>query len=206
MNRGAHKGTKVVSDLAGNAGKTFRCPTTRGRTGPTVVDQYPLKGLRRYSVKRDGWGCAVRNVETYRGFVFARLSEQGIGFRDYFGDSLPRSTISPTARPRASSELAGGCLRFLHNCNWKMFVENLNDTMHLDDRARLLRGASRELWEGQPADRPKRWRSSRSHRSRATTSSSTTWACACTRMGMVSPASISPSIRHTRACRSTRRR
>src|SRR5260221_5186821 len=26
MNRCAHKGTKVVGDLAGNAGKTFRCP------------------------------------------------------------------------------------------------------------------------------------------------------------------------------------
>src|SRR5256885_12170808 len=29
MNRCAHKGTKVVGDLAGNTGKTFRCPYHR---------------------------------------------------------------------------------------------------------------------------------------------------------------------------------
>ena len=31
--------------------------------------------------------------------------------------------------PEGRLEIAGGCLRFLHQCNWKMFVENLNDTM-----------------------------------------------------------------------------
>ena len=32
--------------------------------------------------------------------------------------------------PQGRLEVAGGVLRYMHNCNWKMFVENLNDTMH----------------------------------------------------------------------------
>jgi len=27
-------------------------------------------------------------------------------------------------------EVAGGVLRYEHDCNWKFFLENLNDTMH----------------------------------------------------------------------------
>ena len=32
--------------------------------------------------------------------------------------------------PKGELEIAGGVLRFRHNCNWKFFVDNLNDTMH----------------------------------------------------------------------------
>ena len=71
-----------------------------------------------------------RTSRTYRGFVFARLSPQGIGFRDYFGASLSSIDNLADRSPEGELEIAGGCLRYLHNCNWKMFVENLNDTMH----------------------------------------------------------------------------
>jgi phenylpropionate dioxygenase-like ring-hydroxylating dioxygenase large terminal subunit len=32
--------------------------------------------------------------------------------------------------PEGEVEVAGGVLRYEHDCNWKMFNENLNDTMH----------------------------------------------------------------------------
>jgi len=32
--------------------------------------------------------------------------------------------------PLGEIEIAGGCFRYLHDSNWKMFVENLNDVMH----------------------------------------------------------------------------
>ena len=32
--------------------------------------------------------------------------------------------------PEGEVEVAGGVLRYEHDCNWKMFIENLNDTMH----------------------------------------------------------------------------
>ena len=158
MNRCAHKGTKVVGDLAGNAGKTFRCPyhAWTYRTDGSLIN-IPLKeGYDGTTLKRDNLGLTpVRNVETYRGFVFARLSEQGVGFRDYFGDSLSSIDNLADRSPEGELELTGGCLRFLHNCNWKMFVENLNDTMHPMIAHASSAGIAKKLWEGQPADRPK---------------------------------------------------
>jgi phenylpropionate dioxygenase-like ring-hydroxylating dioxygenase large terminal subunit len=158
MNRCAHKGTKVVSDLAGNAGKTFRCPyhAWTYRTDGSLIN-IPLKeGYEGTTLKHEGLGLpVVKNVETYRGFVFARLSEHGIGFRDYFGESLSSIDNLADRSPQGELELTGGCLRFLHNCNWKMFVENLNDTMHPMIAHASSAGIAKKLWEGQPADRPK---------------------------------------------------
>jgi phenylpropionate dioxygenase-like ring-hydroxylating dioxygenase large terminal subunit len=157
MNRCAHKGTKVVSDLAGNAGKTFRCPyhAWTYRLDGSLLN-IPLKdGYSGTRLEANPGLAQVRNVETYRGFVFARLSEQGVGFRDYFGDSLSSIDNLADRSPEGELELAGGCLRFLHNCNWKMFVENLNDTMHPMIAHASSAGIAKKLWEGQPADRPK---------------------------------------------------
>lgn len=156
MNRCAHKGTKVVSDLAGNAGKVFRCPyhAWSYRTDGSLIN-IPLKeGYANTRLEPQGLPV-VKNVATHRGFVFARLSERGIGFRDYFGDSLSSIDNLADRSPEGELELAGGCLRFLHNCNWKMFVENLNDTMHPMIAHAGSAGIAKKLWEGQPADRPK---------------------------------------------------
>jgi len=156
MNRCAHKGTKVVSDLAGNAGKVFRCPyhAWTYRTDGSLIN-IPLKeGYADTSLQPLGLPV-VKSVEAYRGFVFARLSERGIGFRDYFGDSLSSIDNLADRSPEGELELTGGCLRYLHNCNWKMFVENLNDTMHPMIAHAGSAGIAKKLWEGQPAERPK---------------------------------------------------
>jgi len=158
MNRCAHKGTKVVGDLAGNAGKTFRCPyhAWTYRTDGSLIN-IPLKeGYQGTQLQTANIGlAAVKNVETYRGFVFVRLAGDGIGFREYFGDSLSSIDNLADRSPEGELELTGGCLRFLHNCNWKMFVENLNDTMHPMIAHASSAGIAKKLWEGQPADRPK---------------------------------------------------
>jgi benzoate/toluate 1,2-dioxygenase subunit alpha len=156
MNRCAHKGTKVVSDFSGNTGKTFRCPyhAWTYRTDGSLIN-IPLKD--GYSGTRlEPMGLpVVKNVETYRGFVFARLSEEGIGFREYFGDSLSSIDFLADRSPEGELELVGGCLRYLHNCNWKMFVENLNDTMHPMIAHAGSAGIAKKLWEGKPANAPK---------------------------------------------------
>ena len=160
MNRCAHKGTKVVYDFAGNTGKTFRCPyhAWTYRTDGSLLN-IPLKeGYERTQLRQSeaARGLAqVKNVEIYRGFVFARLSEHGIGFKDYFGDSLSSIDNLADRSPEGELEITGGCLRYLHNCNWKMFVENLNDTMHPMIAHASSAGTARKLWEGKPADAPK---------------------------------------------------
>ena len=155
LNRCAHKGTKVVYDFAGNTGKTFRCPyhAWTYRTDGTLLN-IPLK--EGYDgAKLPGGLHPVRNVETYRGFVFARLADQGLGFREYFGDSLSSIDNLADRSPEGELEITGGCLRYLHNCNWKMYVENLNDTMHPMIAHASSAGTAKKLWEGQPADKPK---------------------------------------------------
>ena len=57
--------------------------------------------------------------------------------------------------PEGQLEIAGGCLRFVHPCNWKMFIENLNDTMHPMVVHESSAGTAKKMWAGQPADVPK---------------------------------------------------
>jgi phenylpropionate dioxygenase-like ring-hydroxylating dioxygenase large terminal subunit len=160
MNRCAHKGTKVVYDLAGNAGKTFRCPyhAWTYRTDGSLL-HVPLKegydGTRMTETEAGLGLPQVKNVETYRGFVFVRLSERGIGFKEYFGDSLSSIDNLADRSPEGELEIVGGCLRFLHNCNWKMYVENLNDTMHPMIAHASSAGTAKKLWEGKSPDTPK---------------------------------------------------
>ena len=152
MNRCAHKGTKVVYDTAGNAGKTFRCPyhAWTYRTDGTLL-HVPLK--EGYSMEMKT-GLTPVTHESYRGFVFARLAE-GPGFREYFGNSLSSIDNLADRSPEGELEITGGCLRYLHDCNWKMFVENLNDTMHPMIVHASSAGTAKKLWEGKPAELPK---------------------------------------------------
>jgi phenylpropionate dioxygenase-like ring-hydroxylating dioxygenase large terminal subunit len=156
MNRCAHKGTKVVNAPSGNAGKTFRCPYhawTYRLDGALAM--IPLKEGYAGTRMNESGLAVVKNVEIYRGFVFARLSEKGMGFKEFFGDSLSSIDLLADRSPEGELEITGGCLRYLHNCNWKMFVENLNDTMHPMIAHASSAGTAKRLWEGQSADKPR---------------------------------------------------
>ncbi len=160
MNRCAHKGTKVVGDAAGNAGKAFRCPyhAWAYRTDGSLL-AIPLKqgydGTRLQETQAAQGLARVEHVEAYRGFVFARLSQDGLGFREYFGDSLSSIDNLADRSPEGELEITGGCLRYLHNCNWKMFVENLNDTMHPMVAHASSAGTAKRLWQDKPPELPK---------------------------------------------------
>jgi len=158
-NRCAHKGAKVVADWSGNAGRFIRCPYHNWsyRTDGSIT-AIPLR--QGY----DGTGFAdceaVRGLrpvpsETYRGFVFARLSEDGPAFHDYFGESLSSIDYMVDRSPEGEIEVAGGVLRYMHDSNWKMFVENLNDTMHPMAAHESSAGTAKELWADQPPEAPK---------------------------------------------------
>jgi phenylpropionate dioxygenase-like ring-hydroxylating dioxygenase large terminal subunit len=160
MNRCAHKGTKLVSAPSGNTGKFFRCPY-HGWAYDTdgALRAIPLKsgyeGTRLADCPAGKGLVALKNVEIYRGFVFARLADRGPAFTDYFGESLSSIDNMADRSPEGELEIAGGCLRYMHNCNWKMFVENLNDTMHPMVVHESSAGTAKRLWEGKPADAPK---------------------------------------------------
>jgi len=161
MNRCAHKGAKLVSARSGTCeAGLLRCPY-HGWT------YRPDGSIRTIPVRSgyDGTGfdgttaakgvVVVHNVVNYRGFVFARLSAEGPSFDEYFGASLSSIDNLVDRSPSGRLEIAGGVLRYMHDCNWKMFIENLNDTMHPMVAHESAAGTAKKLWAGMPEAVPK---------------------------------------------------
>ena len=153
-NRCAHKGTKLVTAPSGKLGAAIRCPYhgwTYGYDGSFRAFPLP-KGYAgtRIELKDETRGALglsrVDNLVNYRGFVFVRLSDHGLSFEDYFGESLTSIDNMVDRAPEGRLEIAGGVLRYMHNCNWKMFVENLNDTMHPMVAHQSSAGTAKSLW------------------------------------------------------------
>ena len=160
MNRCAHKGSRLVSAPSGNTGRHFRCPyhAWTFRTDGSLLN-IPLKegyeGTGLAECESAKGLATVKNVRVYRGFVFVKLNDVGPGFEEYFGESLSSIDNMADRSPEGRLEVAGGCLRFLHQCNWKMFVENLNDTMHPMVVHESSAGTAKAMWKDEPADAPK---------------------------------------------------
>jgi benzoate/toluate 1,2-dioxygenase alpha subunit len=160
LNRCAHKGSRLIGASSGNCGRLLRCayhgwtytldgtlrtvPIKSGYAGTRFADSEAAKGLTN-----------IEHVANYRGFVFVRLSRSGASFEEYFGDSLSSIDNLADRSPVGRLEVAGPPLRYMHNSNWKMFVENLNDTMHPMVAHESSAGTARQLWKDQPADAPK---------------------------------------------------
>ena len=95
-----------------------------------------------------------------------------------------RSTTWSTARRSAGCTVAGGVLRNIIHCNWKMYLENINDTVHpLSTHESATQAAQTRSGRASRPMRPSRWRWSRSCRSAPATTSSTRWAVASTPNG-----------------------
>ena len=162
MNRCAHKGTRLVSAQNGNCGGVLRCPYhgwTYHLNGAlrAIPMRQGYKGTGLFGSRAEQGVVRLPHVQNYRGFVFARLADEGLGFHEYFGASLTSIDNMVDRAPEGRLEVAGGVLRYLHNCNWKMFVENLNDAMHPMVAHESSAGTARDLWLAQnPAeDAPK---------------------------------------------------
>ncbi|MEE9333341.1 MAG: aromatic ring-hydroxylating dioxygenase subunit alpha [Granulosicoccaceae bacterium] len=160
-NRCPHKGTKIAIDREGNTGKFFRCPyhawsfktdgcllaipLKKGYVDTSLKESENVKGIK-----------AVAAVHVHRGFVFARLADEGIGFDEYFGDSLSSIDNMVDRSPAGRLKVAGPPLRYMHQCNWKMLVENQTDTCHPMVAHESSAGTAISIWEdmGSPEPRP----------------------------------------------------
>ncbi|HEX7437040.1 MAG TPA: Rieske 2Fe-2S domain-containing protein, partial [Caldimonas sp.] len=159
-NRCAHKGTQLVTEASGNASKYFRCPyhawTYRLDGAPMGL---PLKAGYEGTGLRDcesGRGLtALGHVAVYRDFVFVKLGDAGPAFEDYFGAALRSIDNMVDRSPLGRLEIAGGCLRNVIRCNWKMYLENINDTVHPLSTHESATAAAGKVWQGRPADAAK---------------------------------------------------
>ncbi|CAM5365110.1 aromatic ring-hydroxylating dioxygenase subunit alpha [Eoetvoesiella caeni] len=135
-NRCPHKGAQLVpADSSGNTGRFFRCPYHAWT--------FQLDGAHLAAPMRAGFEgtdfdpknpqFAMRNlarVGNYRGFIFASQAEKGPDLVDFLGGV--RSSIDNMCdrSPVGEVEVAGGIFKVLQPSNWKVFYENLHDTMH----------------------------------------------------------------------------
>jgi benzoate/toluate 1,2-dioxygenase alpha subunit len=154
-NRCPHKGTRITTESCGNTGKFFRCPyhAWSFRTDGSLLAIPLKKGYENTGIEQShaGQGMSpVRHVRNYRGFVFAKLSDAGPGFEDFFGDSLSSFDNMVDRSPAGRLEVAGGVMRYMHNCNWKMLVENQTDTCHPMVAHESSAGVAIDIWKKAP--------------------------------------------------------
>ncbi len=159
FNRCAHKGAKLYTLPHGQVGKMMRCPyhawSYRLDGRPVTVplkDGYVGTGL---DSSPSGQGLTpVPGLHVYRDFVFVRLSEQGMDFAEYFGDALKAIDNMVERSPVGRLEVAGGVLRNTIACNWKMYLENINDAVHPVSSHESASTAARDIWKGHGSDEP----------------------------------------------------
>jgi len=135
-NRCPHKGTKLVADGSGCTGKFFRCPyhawtfkldgshlslpLKEGLEGTCYDPRHPDFSMRR-----------VARVDGYRGFVFASQAADGPDLVTFLGGVASSIDNLCDRSPEGKVKVAGGgVFRVLQQSNWKVFYENLHDTMH----------------------------------------------------------------------------
>ncbi|MEY4711346.1 MAG: hypothetical protein RIS88_796 [Pseudomonadota bacterium] len=160
MNRCAHKGSRLVSEPCGHTGKFFRCPyhAWTFKTDGSLL-AIPMKngyeGTDFASCEGAQGLATIKHVRLYRGFIFVKINDVGQSFEAYFGESLSSIDNMADRSPEGKLEVAGGCFRYVHDCNWKLFVENLNDTMHPMVVHESSAGTAQRMWKDKPADAPK---------------------------------------------------
>lgn len=133
-NRCPHKGAQLVGERNGTV-KEFRCcyhgwrfelngdllsiPLEQGYDGTNFDKSDQCANMQ-----------AVPRMASYRGFIFASLSAEGPDLLHWLGGVASSIDNMVDRAPEGELEVAGGPLIYTHDCNWKFFVENLNDLMH----------------------------------------------------------------------------
>ena len=79
----------------------------------------------------------------------------GADFEEFFGESLSSIDNMVDRSPEGRLEVAGGVLRYMHTCNWKMLVENQTDTCHPIVAHESSAGTAINVWKNAPPGTPK---------------------------------------------------
>jgi phenylpropionate dioxygenase-like ring-hydroxylating dioxygenase large terminal subunit len=133
INRCTHRGALLVHEDTGNV-KNFVCPyhgwvfSTDGALRNVPMPQGYGEQSRQ---TLDGLGLArVARSQTYRGFVFASLAEDGPGLLESLGPIVSSFDDLVDRAPDGEVEIAGGVFKHAYHGNWKLVLENHLDGVH----------------------------------------------------------------------------
>ena len=132
-NQCAHRGAMVVANDRGTTSE-FQC-CYHGWT-------YHLDGRLKAVPLNNGYpdDFSTRNpntamlhvprVESYRGFIFVSLANEGQSLGDFLGYMRTSLDDMVDRAPDGEVEVAGGVFKHTYNGNWKLYLENLCDAAH----------------------------------------------------------------------------
>jgi phenylpropionate dioxygenase-like ring-hydroxylating dioxygenase large terminal subunit len=131
LNRCAHRANLVCDAPKGNS-SAFRCPYhgwTFANTGKLLG--YPFSsGYGGGEAKQELGLGRVARVDSYRGFVFGSLAEDGPNLQEHLGGATDAFDRLTRLSPCGEIELTAGWLQHKVKANWKMLMENETDGYH----------------------------------------------------------------------------
>jgi phenylpropionate dioxygenase-like ring-hydroxylating dioxygenase large terminal subunit len=134
FNRCTHRGARLTMDEAGQAKRFVCCYHGWAFDLDGRLAEVPLPegyAPRGYPPEDGSLDLArVPRVETYRGFVFASLAPQGPSLAEFLGPVISSLDDMVDRAPGGLLEVAGGVSRHAYDGNWKLVIENHNDTLH----------------------------------------------------------------------------
>jgi phenylpropionate dioxygenase-like ring-hydroxylating dioxygenase large terminal subunit len=132
LNRCAHRGARVCEAAAGHAPQLV-CPYHGWTYAPDgTLSGVPLpEGYERPPAGAPDRGLArVPRVDRYRGFLFASLAADGPALGEFLGPLRASFDDFVERAPDGAVEVAGGVFKHAYAGNWKLVLENHNDTVH----------------------------------------------------------------------------
>jgi phenylpropionate dioxygenase-like ring-hydroxylating dioxygenase large terminal subunit len=133
INRCAHRGPTVCQQEYGNA-NFFRCEYhgwVYGNDG-SLAGVSLRRGFGPGEIDDIQGGLDKAQVATYRGLIFARLSEDGPSLSDHLG--LAKQYLDDWMDRSATGEVqvTGGIWKYADHGNWKLALEGSNEGYHPD--------------------------------------------------------------------------
>ena len=134
-NRCPHRGAMLCNEHKGNTGGLFTCSYHAwqfGLDGKLAAMPSPdgYKQTRLCKGAPDADMKSAARVSSYRGFIFASLSESGPSLEDWLGNGRRAFDDMCDRAPDGDVEVVNTCFRIIQNNNWKIFLENQLDAVH----------------------------------------------------------------------------
>jgi len=132
LNRCTHRGSLLCPVEHGNT-RVFVCPYhgwTYDLNGALQGVPYPGGYPQTFTKKNYGLSQVPR-CASYRGFVFASLTAEGMSLDEHLGSAKALIDRACELSPVGKVELSAGWLKHRYRANWKMLPENDTDGYHL---------------------------------------------------------------------------